>query len=336
MKLLGNVTENQRPLLWLLGTIVVLSFFPVFIKATYWLHISVIVGIYIILATGLNMLTGLTGLLSIGHAAFFGIGAYASALLAIKLNLSFWITLPIAGIFTGFAGLLLSLPCLRLKGVYLTITTIGFGQIIYTIFVEWREMTKGPMGLTGVPSPKIGNFVFGSQGVYFYLVLVFAALLVLIAWQIEHSVIGRGMKSVRDDEIAAEVSGVDSAFYKKFAFTFSAVYAGLAGSLYAHYFRFISPDSFGPDFSTMVLMMIIIGGLGSIPGSIIGAVIVAILPEALRDFKSYQMIIYGLMLVVCMIFLPKGLVSVFGNIYEKIKYKLNGTKMKSESTNINN
>ncbi|MCR4441660.1 MAG: branched-chain amino acid ABC transporter permease [Peptococcaceae bacterium] len=314
MARLAELVETIKIKKWL-GVLLLLAVLLMpYIADSYWLHVLIIVAVYIILAIGLNMLTGVTGLLSIGHAAFFGIGAYTSALLAIKLNLSFWITLPLATILAGILGLLLSLPCLRLKGPYLTITTIGFGQIIYTFFVEWRELTKGPMGLTGIPSPKIGSFSIASSQAYYYLILVFVFLAIFVAMRIENSIYGRSMKAIRDDELSAEISGVNVIYYKMYAFALSAVYAGLAGGLYAHYLCFLSPDSFTFDFSTMMLMMILIGGLGSVQGAIIGAFIVALLPEMLREFKMYQMIIYGLLLILGMIYMPKGIVQLYHNV----------------------
>lgn len=291
---------------------------PLIVRDQYWIHIIDIIGIYSILSLGLNILVGFTGQLSLGHAAFFGISAYTSAILAIRLHFPFLICILAAVVVSAFFGLILSYPCLRLKGIYLAITTIGFGQIMYTVFVEWRGLTHGPMGLTGIPSPKIGNIVFDNSTYYYYIILLCFLLALLVALRINNSHIGRSMKSIRDDEMAAETCGVDIARYKMIGFVISAAFAGMSGSLYAHYLNFISPDSFTFDFSTQMLIMILIGGVGSIPGSVIGAIVVTFIPEILRDFKMYQMVIYGAILVLILIFLPDGLSQIFRNIPSKL------------------
>ena len=319
------VYKRLQTLIWFIVITLLLCLLPHIVTASYWLHLFVVILMYVILATALNLLTGVTGLLSIGHAGFYGIGAYCSALLAIHYHLPFPVTFLCAGLLAGLLGALLALPCLRLKSVYLTIVTIGFGQIVYTVIMQWRDLTKGSMGLTGIPYARIFNYEFTSRLSYYYLVLVVAAFTVLIAWILEKSLFGRAMKSVRDDQMAAEVVGVDTKKYKIFAFTLSAVLTGFAGALYAHYLVFISPDTFSNVFSTSILMMIIIGGLGSIPGSIIGAVIVALLPELLKSFSEWQFVIYGVLLIVFMIFMPKGLVQVFSTLISKIRKSFSKT-----------
>lgn len=291
---------------------------PFIVRDPYWIHIINIIGIYSILSLGLNILVGFSGQLSLGHAAFFGISAYTSALLAIHLNFSFWICILVAILVSAFFGLILSYPCSKLRGIYLAITTIGFGQIMHTIFVEWRGLTRGPMGLTKIPSPQIGNIVFNSSTSYYYIILLCFLLALLVALRINNSHIGRSMKSIRDDEIAAKTCGVDIAHYKMMAFVISAAFVGMAGSLYAHYLNFISPESFTFDLSTQMLVMILVGGIGSIPGSIMGAIIVTFIPEILRDFKMYQMVIYGATLILILIFLPEGISQIFRNISSKL------------------
>ena len=331
---MNPIYKKYKTVFWFFGAIVVVGLLPQIVtalipaQASYWQHIFIIVLLYVILATGLNMLTGVTGLLSIGHAAFYGLGAYTSALLGLHFQLPFVVTFLMAGVVAGVMGLLLSLPSLKLRDTYLTIVTIGFGQIVYTILNEWRELTKGPMGLSHIPAPSFFGYTLDTRIKYFYLLLVMTALFVLVAYQLERSLVGRAMKSVRDDQLAAEVVGVNTKYYKMFSFTLSAVFAGCAGSLYAHYLGYISPDTFGANFSTSMLMMVIIGGLGSIPGSIIGAVVVALLPEILRQFSQWQLVIYGVLLIIFMIFLPKGLVQLFKDLLNKIF----GTKNKKSLT----
>lgn len=300
---------------------VVLIAIPFLITNSYWIHIIDIIGIYSILALGLNILIGFTGQFSLGHAAFYGIGAYVSALLSVHYNLPIFICVIAAIIVSAIFGLILSYPCSRLQGLYLAITTIGFGQIIHTVIVEWRELTKGPMGLTKIPFPKIGNISFDFSESYYYIILVCLFLTILIATRIRYSHIGRAMRSIREDEMAAQTNGVNIGYYKMLGFVISAAFAGLGGSLYAHYLNFISPESFTFDFSTQMLVMVLVGGVGSIPGSVIGAIVVTFIPEILRDLKMYQMVVYGLILVLILIFLPNGLFQIFRNIANCLGYK---------------
>lgn len=279
---------------------------PWLITNAYIMHILITIGIYIVLTLGLNLITGYAGQFSLGHAAFYGIGAYVGALGMLKAGLSFWLALPLAGIITALFGLLLGLPALRLQGDYLGIVTLGFGEIVRLVFVNWVAVTRGPMGLPGIPSPQIGPFIFSEKFSYYYLILALAALTVFVMNRLVNSRFGLGLITVREDETAAAAIGIDTTYIKLAAFTIGAFFAGLTGTFFAAYISFVSPDSFMYIDSVTILAMMVLGGMGGIPGSLIGAAILVVIPELLRFMADYRMILYGLMMVVMMIYKPEG------------------------------
>jgi len=271
----------------------------------YYLGIVVIVGIYVILALGLNIITGFAGQVSLGHAAFFAIGAYASAILTLQAHLNFWLALPVAAIITWFTGIILGLPSLRVKDDFLAIVTLGLGLIIQSL-ANNLKITGGALGLGNIPQPEL----FGtplSTFEFAVMTWLFVALAAFIAWRTLHSRVGRAWLAIREDELVADALGVNTTRFKVLAFALGALYAGVAGSLFAHYTTFISADSFGFNESATILSMIVLGGLGSIPGAIIGAILLALAPEVLRPLADYRMLIYGLLLVILMRYRPQGL-----------------------------
>lgn len=284
----------------------------------YLLHILVISGIYIILTLSLNLIVGYTGLPSLGHAAFFCVGAYVSALFALSLGLSPWIGL-IMGAFAGaLFGIIIGLPALRLKGDYLALGTFGFGVIVYSVAKNWISLTRGPMGLPGIPRFSFFGFSLDEIWSYLILVIVFVLITIFVLRRIVSSPFGRILKSIREDEIAAEVLGKNTAKHKLFVFIIGAFFAGIAGSLYAHYITFIDPSSFTVMESITILLMVIFGGMGSISGSIVGATILVIFPELLRFLgmpssigAQIRQMLYGLLLIVLMIWRPKGLLGKY-------------------------
>ena len=280
---------------------------PLFVKNTYYLRILTIGGITILPVLGLNLLTGISGQLSICQAGFYGIGAYASVLLVMRLHLSFWLALPLATLFTGVIGFGLGIPSLRFKGHYLVIVTIGFTVIIYEIFLNWVSVTRGPMGIVGIPPPNpILGLTFVSQKAYYYLCLVFVILAIWVMRKIYYSKLGLGFLAIREDETAAEIMGIDIIKYKLVAFTLSALYAGCGGALFAHYLRTVTPDLFTLFESVNFLLMVVLGGMGSIPGAVFGAFFVTIISEYLRFLMAYRLVAYGFLLIVIIIFLPLG------------------------------
>lgn len=268
----------------------------------YVVRIIINSGIAMILAMSLNLVNGCAGQFSLGHAGFMGVGAYASAAMTTLLGIPFFqtpigvgIACVIGGIAAGVAGYLVGLPSLRLKGDYLAIVTLGFGEIIRIIFLN-IEVVGGPRGLPGIP--RVSDF-------FWVFLWVLATLFVLL--RLIHSSYGRAILSVRENEIAAEAMGIDVTKYKVIAFAISSFFAGVAGGLFAHYQGFIDPNSFSFNRSVEVVIMVVIGGMGSLSGSILGAVIVTVLPEVLRVFEQYRMVIFPTLLIIVMLWRPMGL-----------------------------
>jgi branched-chain amino acid transport system permease protein len=264
----------------------------------YILQIIVNIGIGIVLALGLNVITGLTGQLSLGHAAFMSVGAFASALLTIKLGVPFFANLLLTGLFTAAVGALIGFPILRLTGDYLAICTLGFAEIVKVTFLN-LEITNKALGLT-VPSPQTTI----PMPVVVWVVVLLAIVLVTF---VQNSRFGRALKAIRGDEIAAEAMGINVARYKVQSFAVGTFLAGVGGGLYAHFINYINPSDFGFLKSIDILSMIVLGGLGSIPGSVIGAAVLSTAPEFLRFMAKYRMLVYGGLLVFMMIFRPNGL-----------------------------
>ncbi|MBE6013166.1 MAG: branched-chain amino acid ABC transporter permease [Lachnospiraceae bacterium] len=273
---------------------------------------SIMILVYVVLALSLNFVLGFAGQLSMGHSAFYGIGAYITALLMVNLKVSFWIALPLSAAGAALFGFILGLPTLRLKGDYLAIVTIGFGEIIRLVLVNWISLTRGPAGIPGIPSPSIFGFVLGDNIHFYYLLLGLAVITVFISVRLLNSRLGRGMIAVMDDEIAADAMGVNSTKLKVLAFVLGAAVAGACGSLFATFIHYVNPDNFTYMESVTILCMVVLGGVGSVPGVIAGAAILTIMPEMLRDISTYRYAIYGLLLIVMMIVRPQGMISSSG------------------------
>ena len=284
----------------------------------YFLHVFVICGIYSILTLSLNLVVGYTGLVSLGHAAFFSIGAYISALLALNLGISPWIGLIAGACGAAVFGVVIGMPSLRLKGDYLALATFGAGMIVYSIAKNWVSLTRGPMGLPGIPGFSVFGFSLESTWSYLILVIVFTLVTVFVLQRLVGGAYGRVLRSIREDEIASETLGKYVAKYKLQVFVVGAFFAGIAGSLYAHYITFIDPSSFTVMESITILLMVIFGGMGSIKGSLVGAIMLVMFPEMLRFLgmpssiaAPMRQMIYGLLLVVFMIKRPQGLLGKY-------------------------
>ncbi len=284
----------------------------------YLFHIFVISGIYIILTLSLNLIVGYTGLPALGHAAFSCIGAYTSSLLALRMEVSPWIGMFAGAILASLSGIVIGYPSVRLKGDYLALATFGWGVIVYSIAKNWVSLTRGPMGLPGIP----GFSFFGSpiSDVWSYLILVsiFGALTVFIINRIVNSPCGRVLRSIREDEIASQALGKNTAKYKLLVFIIGAFFAGIAGSLYAHYITFIDPSSFTVMESITILLMVIFGGMGSISGSLVGAATLVVFPELLRFIgmpssiaAPMRQMLYGMLLVLLMLKRPQGIMGMY-------------------------
>ena len=286
--------------------------FPRAVGNEYLLRIATMIAIYVVLASSLNLIIGFTGMYSLGHGAFYGIGAYVSAILATSLGWSFWLTMPLAGLFTALVGAFLGLATLRLRQTFLVFGTLAFGEIVRIVIMNWPELTRGPMGIPGIPSPTIMGFELSSSIHWYYLILAFTVVTVFIITRLYHSRVGRAWVAIREDEVAAASMGVSVFGYKVLAFTISCLIAGLVGAFYAHFVTFISADQFGMNESFLILTMVALGGTGSIIGPIIGAIILMLVPEAFRFLNEFRGVLYGAILIFVIVVKPEGLAGVKG------------------------
>ena len=289
-----------------LGIILLLAA-PKLITQAYVLHIVVMILIYIPLAMAQNLITGFTGMLTMGNAAFYGLGAYTSALLVMNLNVPWPLAFLAAGLVAAFFGVVVGFPCLRVGSDYLTLMTIGFGAIFLAVATNWVEVTRGSMGIPGVPNPAIGPFVINTLSRYYYLYLLIAVACYFFMYRLTRSRIGRAFIAIREDEIAASTMGINLAYYKVLAFALGAMWAGFSGSMLAHYLNFVGPQSFTLDESLLHVQIAILGGFGSLAGSVIGAAIMVSLPQIFQDIYQYRVLLNGLMLLALMAWRPQGI-----------------------------
>lgn len=273
----------------------------------YVVDVLLLACIYVILAEGLNVVVGFTGLLSLGFVAFYAIGAYAYALLSTKAGLGFWVAMPMSAAFAAITGGILALPALRLRGDYLALVTLGFGEIVRLVLNNWDSVTNGPNGISNIPRPEIAGFALNRLEHFYYVALALAVLSIIVIRNVRYSKVGRAWVAIRENEIAASASGIDILRYKFYANMFGAFFAGVAGTLFAAKMQFVSPESFTFFESVIVLCMVILGGLGSIAGVLMGAMLLVVLPEMLRDVQAYRMLALGAGLVALMIFRPQGI-----------------------------
>ncbi|MDP3042949.1 MAG: branched-chain amino acid ABC transporter permease [bacterium] len=280
--------------------------------SAYLIHLLILVGIYAILAVALQLAMGFTGLLNLGHIAFYCVGAYISALLALA-GWPFWFCFLSAGIGAMLFGFLLAIPTNKLKGDYLALATLGFSFVIYAVALNWTGLTRGPLGLPGIPKPSLFGFVFSGNLSFLFLTLAVALISYLIIKKITSSQFGKVLEAIRDNELAVRVLGKNTFKMKSYALGISAFFAGIAGSLYAHYITFIDPSSFTLLQLIPVIAIVIIGGLASLKGTVIAAVVLVLLPEPLRfiGFPSSivgpaRQMIYALLLLLILVYKPKG------------------------------
>jgi branched-chain amino acid transport system permease protein len=293
---------------------------------------STLILIYVLLATGLNIVVGLAGLLDLGYVAFYAVGAYAYALLTQDLGLTFWTAMPIAGLFASAFGLLLGFPVLRLRGDYLAIVTLGFGQIVHTVLVNWTELTGGPNGISGIVRPSFFGLSFAAvppegetsfadyfglefspdHRIYFlyYVVLAIALLAGLFVWRLKRLPLGRALEALREDETAAVALGLNPTTIKLSAFALGAFIAGIAGSLFATRQGFVSPESFTFIETAIILAIVVLGGMGSQAGIVLAAILLVGLPEWFRELEEYRMVAFGAAMVLIMLWRPKGLTTL--------------------------
>jgi branched-chain amino acid transport system permease protein len=286
-----------------------LMLFPLFEDNPYTLGVTNLIAINTIVVLGLNLFIGYTGQISLGHAAFFGLGAYGSAITTGTYGLSPWPAMFLVAMAVGCIALFVGIPVLRLSGHYLAMATLGFNFVVHSVLLEWDTLTGGPSGFSGIPYLAFGDFSFDNEVRLHYLLWSFTMICLLLCLNLVRSGVGRGLSALAEDEIAAAALGVNTRLAKIKIFVLSAVMASLAGSLFAHCYSFISPDSFGIFTSTDMVIMVVIGGMGSIWGSLFGAGLITLLPEWIGVFENYKDFVHGGILVLVLMFLPQGLVS---------------------------
>jgi len=298
-----------RPLLGLAGTF--FCAFP-FLFSSYQTNIMTTALMYVVLGLGLNIVVGLAGLLDLGYVAFYAVGAYSYALLNYHYGLGFWAALPVGGVLAALFGILLGFPVLRLRGDYLAIVTLGFGEIIRLVLENWNEFSFGPSGIANIPRPGF----FGMEmdldqaTVYIYfLVLLLVLVTVFVVDRLQNSRIGRAWLALREDEVACQAMGIDKTRTKLTAFALGATWAGMVGVIFAAKTTFINPASFTFLESAVILSIVVLGGMGSTVGVILGALVFILLPEYLRAFADFRMLLFGAIMVMMMVFRPQGLVS---------------------------
>jgi branched-chain amino acid transport system permease protein len=288
---------------------------PAWVWNPYHLHTLIMAGIFAVLALSLNLLLGYTGQLSLGHAAFFGIGAYATGLLTVKLEWSPWVGLLAAVVLPGAAGYVIGRLALKLRGAYFVLLTISFAGCVSLVSVNWMDLTNGPLGLPGVPAleialPGLPALSLRTKTAFYYVVLVAVVLSYLVCLALIRSRVGRALVALRENETLAASVGIDGTHYLVLAAVVSAAMAGFGGGLYAHYTRFVSPEVFLFTYTVTMVIMVVAGGKGTLAGPVVGAVLFTVLPEALRAATSWQwqMLLYGVLLVGVLFFIPEGIV----------------------------
>lgn len=290
----------------------------------YYFTLLNFIGIHTLLVVGLNLLLGYAGQISLGHAAFFGLGAYASGILTVTCGLNPWLALLAGLAISGASAYLIGIPALKLKGYYLAMATLGFGIIVYIVLNEAQPLTGGPSGLAGIPALSLAGFPLNTPLRLYLLIWTVLGLILGISANLVNSRTGRALRALHDSEPAAQSLGVDTARMKLKIFVWSALYASLAGSLYAHTLNFIAPASFGFMFSIKLVTMVVLGGMASIWGSLLGAGVLTVLPELLVLFHDFEVVIFGGILMIVMIFLPRGLIRGLLDLKEFRRYKREG------------
>lgn len=310
---------NHRRLLIPIAIVFAVAAVTTFAGSDYQTYVLSLAGIFSMLTLGLNVSMGLCGLISLGHAAFFGIGAYTTAILLVRVNIPFIPSLIMGGLVAAVFGALLGIPSLKVRAFYLAITTIGFNQIVALILNNWVALTRGPDGFPGIPLPSIGPFVFESPLAKYMLIMFFLLLSVWAFSRLKESRVGRGFQAIRDNDLAAALMGIDVHYYKVLAFALGAFVSGIAGGLYASFMGYISPDTFAPATSTLVVSMLLVGGPGSVWGPVFGGFVLEILPEWMRFLEDYYMALYGLIVVLVALKMPGGLNELFRRAAARIR-----------------
>jgi len=308
---------NRHNFVTFAAFIILISIFPLLLGTPYNLSIAIFAGINALLALGLCILMGYAGQISLGQAGFYGIGAYISAILSLKLGLPVILSVVLAAVIAAIAAVILAVPALRLRGHYLAVATLGFGEIIHILLNEFGP--GGPSGFGDIPRFSVLGYTFDTPISFFYLTWGIVALIMLFSANFINSRTGRALRAMHDSEVASKAMGLDIVSLKIKVFIIGAVYASIAGSLYAHYITFVSPSTFTLFHSVLIVMMAVVGGISNLWGAVVGAVIITILPELLRRFEEFDVLVYGLILTLSLMFFRKGLVPIIAEKIKKLK-----------------
>ena len=331
MPLVPRLLSNPRFYIpGLVVTMIMVAAFP-FVFSLYQTNIMITALIYVVVGLGLNIVVGLAGLLDLGYVAFYAVGAYSYALLNVHFGVTFWMALPIGAALAFLFGILLGFPVLRLRGDYLAIVTLGFGEIIRLVLENWNEFSFGPSGIANIPKPGLFGLDLSLQQsttFIYFLMIGLALMTIFVVRRLQDSRIGRAWIALREDEVACQAMGIDKTRTKLSAFALGATWAGMGGVVFAAKTTFINPTSFTIWESIIILCVVVLGGMGSILGVIVGALILILLPEYLRTFSEFRMLIFGVILVMMMVFRPGGIISDVRRTY---KFEGLGSKAENRS-----
>jgi branched-chain amino acid transport system permease protein len=288
------------------------------IKGNYYLLVLNIIAINALVVLGLNLLIGFAGQISLGHAAFFGMGAYLSAIFTTTYNMPPWPTLIAVMVFTAAVAYVLGIPTLRLEGHYLVMATLGFNIILYILMGQMEYWTGGPSGFAGIPPLHLGPIPVEGDAQFYWLIWPFFLLVFLLSLNLVDSRMGRALRAIHENELVANAMGVNTKRYKVLIFATSAAYASMAGSLYAHYLSFISPKTFDIFYSVQIVTMVVVGGIGNLWGGLLGAAVLTALPEVLHALREYALLLYGMILMGALVFFPEGLLPGVAKLVSKL------------------
>ena len=311
-----NVSSYRAPLLAV--AVVAIGLAPVVFPKAFIVTLLIFVGIYIVICTGLSLIFGFAGQLSLTQAAFYGLGAYTSALLTTRWEMPYWVGFTAAAVLPGVVAFVIGAPILRLRHFYLAMATLAFSEIAAVMFVQEIDITGGPTGITHVPPPAFFGFALDTPERYFYLVWIIVLGVVVFSHNLIESKYGRALRAISDNEMAAGAMGINVAAMKSLMFVLSAVYAGIGGSLYAHFVTFVSPDPFSVSLSVLLVIMVAVGGVKSLWGAVLGAIFITVLPSFLGTYKQYAMLVYGIVLVLALMFMPDGIAGLVTSLVRRI------------------
>ncbi len=301
------MSQTRRKWINLLGLAFVVALLPLVVKGGYYLLVLNIIAINSLIVLGLNLLIGFAAQISLAHAAFFGMGAYLSAIFTTMYNTPPWLTLVLVMVFTALVAYGIGMPILRLEGHYLVMATLGFNIIVYILMVQMEPWTGGPSGFSGIPPLHLGHFSFQSDFHFYWLIWPLFLAIFMLSLNLVDSRVGRALRAIHENELVANSMGVNTERYKVLIFAISAAYASLAGSLYAHYLSFVSPKTFDIFCSIQIVTMVVVGGIGNLWGGLLGAVVLTALPEILHALRDYALLLYGIILMGVLVFFPEGL-----------------------------